>query len=88
MALFLLNLDSEAHTWGPNPGKEEMETMAALTAVDLIQQTHPEIMTRMWITEKNDSKIIPPGPATGILIGSSIGSLLWVGIILALCKVL
>ena len=86
MALFLLNLDSEDHTWGPNPGKEEMETMAALTAVDLIKQAHPEIMTRMWSTEKNDSKIIPPGPATGILIGSSIGSLLWIGIILALYK--
>jgi len=60
--------------------------MTALTAVDLIKQTHPEIMTRMWSTKNNDSQIIPPGPATGVLIGSSIGSLLWVGIILALCK--
>ena len=60
--------------------------MTTLTAVDLIKQTHPEIMTSMWSTEKNDSQSTPPGPATGILIGSSIGSLLWVGIILALCK--
>ena len=60
--------------------------MTTLNAVDLIKQTHPEIMTKMWSTEKNDSQIIPPGPATGILIGSSIGSLLWVGMILALYK--
>ena len=70
----------------PNPGKEKIETMATLTAVDLIKQTHPEILTRMWSTEKNDSKIIPSGSATGILIGSSIGSLLWIGIIVALYK--
>jgi hypothetical protein len=65
-----------------------METMATLTAVDLIKQTHPETITRMWSTENNDSEIVPSGPATGILIGFSNGSLLWVGIILVLYNLL
>ena len=60
--------------------------MATLTAVDLIKQTHPEMIKRMLSTENNDSQIVSSGPATGILIASSIGSLLWVGIILARYK--
>ena len=66
-----------------NRGEGEME-MNTMTAVELIRQAHPEVLTGR--TGK-DSQIAPPGAMAGMLIGSVFGFALWVGIILLLLSV-
>jgi len=56
--------------------------MSTLSASQLIKEVRPEVMTATSSAEKA-SRNAPADPITGFLIGSSIGSLLWMAILSA-----
>ena len=59
--------------------------MSTVASAELLKQIRPDIMTARLSTEKN-SQLLRSEPVTGILLGSSIGSILWIVIILVLAR--
>ena len=57
--------------------------MSTMTSAEFIKQVRPDIFTARWGTNE-DKLIIRSSPTMGILIGTAVGSILWVGIIFAL----